>query len=109
MSLAISENQILRTKMKWALPWLGMGLCLAILATHLAFDFVGRSRASGADPDWSRRTAERGDRTSRSKFPNPESGDHGYAQRVEAQGRQDHDRAGAFRPVADRARGSRPY
>ena len=48
LSLAVSENQILRTKLKWALPWLGMGLCLAMLATHLAFDFVGRNRASGA-------------------------------------------------------------
>jgi RND family efflux transporter MFP subunit len=33
---------------KGALPWLGMGLCLAILAAHLAFDFVGRSRVGAA-------------------------------------------------------------
>ena len=46
MSLALSQPSRNRTMLRSALPWLGMGLSLAILAAHLAFDLAGRSRAA---------------------------------------------------------------
>ena len=41
MSLALTQHPIYHSTMKRVLPWLGMGLCLAALAVHLAWDIVG--------------------------------------------------------------------
>ena len=41
MSLALTQHPTYRSTMKRVLPWLGMGLCLAALAAHLAWDIVG--------------------------------------------------------------------
>src|SRR5271157_3017961 len=41
MSLALTQHLTYRVTMKRILPWLGMGLCLAALAAHLAWDIVG--------------------------------------------------------------------
>ena len=41
MSLALTQHPTYRSTMKHVLPWLGMGLCLAALAAHLAWDIVG--------------------------------------------------------------------
>ena len=48
MSIALSQPSRYRSMFKGALPWLGTGLCLAILAIHLAFDFLGQNRAGAA-------------------------------------------------------------
>ena len=48
MSLALAESPNSRKLIKWVLPWLGMGVCLAILGAHLALDFLGRRRAVAA-------------------------------------------------------------
>ena len=41
MLLALTQHPTYRSTMKHVLPWLGMGLCLAALAAHLAWDIVG--------------------------------------------------------------------
>ncbi len=48
MSLALAEHPTYRKLINRVLPWLGMGVCLAVLGTHLALDFVGRRRAAEA-------------------------------------------------------------
>jgi len=41
MSFALTQHPSYLSTMKRVLPWLGMGLCLAALAAHLAWDIVG--------------------------------------------------------------------
>jgi RND family efflux transporter MFP subunit len=48
MSFALAESPTSRKLMHGVFPWLGMGVCLAVLGTHLALDFMGRRRASDA-------------------------------------------------------------
>jgi RND family efflux transporter MFP subunit len=50
MSLALDQRQIARMKLKWLLPWLAAGLCLAGLGAHLVYDFlIGRGRVAMAN------------------------------------------------------------
>ncbi len=46
MAIAFSRMSARGTAIKFALPWLGMGFCLAILAVHLAWDLAGWKTAS---------------------------------------------------------------
>ena len=41
MLLTLTERSTYLTRIKRLFPWLGMGLCLAALAAHLAWDIVG--------------------------------------------------------------------
>jgi RND family efflux transporter MFP subunit len=46
MSLVIVEEPAYRKSIQRLLPWLGMGACLAVLAAHLALDFLNRKRVA---------------------------------------------------------------
>jgi len=48
MSLALTERPTYRARMERVFPWLGMGLCLAVLVGHLALDFAGRRSTAAA-------------------------------------------------------------
>ncbi len=64
MSLALTEHAISRTSIKRVLPWVGMGLCLAALAAHLAWDTAGwKIRAAEAQSALENAQAGRAQRT----------------------------------------------
>lgn len=42
MSIALTGRRPYLGPLRWALPWVGMGLCLLILGGHLVFDAVSR-------------------------------------------------------------------
>ncbi len=64
MSLALTQHPTYRSTMKRVLPWLGMGLCLAALAAHLAWDIVGwRTSAAVAQAAIQRAQAARSQQT----------------------------------------------
>ncbi|MGC8639189.1 MAG: efflux RND transporter periplasmic adaptor subunit [Isosphaeraceae bacterium] len=44
MSIALSRRTPVRS-MKWAVPWVGMGVCLVLLMGHLVFDLLTRRRS----------------------------------------------------------------
>jgi len=48
MSFALSQRQTGKWSIRQALPWVGMGLCLAVLVSHVAYDWLGRGRSHGA-------------------------------------------------------------
>jgi len=48
MSLTLTKRPTYLTRIKRFFPWLGMGLCLAVLGCHLALDLAGRKSAAGA-------------------------------------------------------------
>jgi cobalt-zinc-cadmium efflux system membrane fusion protein len=48
MSVALTRRQTGKEAISKALPWAGMGLCLAILIGHLAYDLLGRSHLQAA-------------------------------------------------------------
>ena len=48
MSVGVLHRDGWQTKLMRVLPWAGMGLCLAALGGHLAFDLASRSRAGAA-------------------------------------------------------------
>jgi membrane fusion protein, heavy metal efflux system len=48
MSVALTKHQLGKEAINKALPWAGMGLCLAILIGHLAYDLLGRSHLHAA-------------------------------------------------------------
>jgi membrane fusion protein, heavy metal efflux system len=50
MATTLIERPTYRMRIKRAIPWLGMGLCLAALGGHLALDLAGRKSAAGAAP-----------------------------------------------------------
>jgi membrane fusion protein, heavy metal efflux system len=47
MSIALSDRSTFRT-IKWAAPWLGMGVCLLLLGGYLVVDQLGHRRAAQA-------------------------------------------------------------
>ena len=60
MSVALSQNQSSKRSISRALPWAGMGLCLAVLLGHVAYDLLAHAhslaagtsgRAAEAKPD----------------------------------------------------------
>jgi cobalt-zinc-cadmium efflux system membrane fusion protein len=48
MSVALSQRRPEHRSIRQVLPWAGMGLCLALLVSHLAYDRVVRSRSIAA-------------------------------------------------------------
>jgi membrane fusion protein, heavy metal efflux system len=48
MSVALSQRQTRKRSIRQALPWAGMGLCLAVLVSHVAYDQLGRGSSRGA-------------------------------------------------------------
>ncbi|MFI5456656.1 MAG: efflux RND transporter periplasmic adaptor subunit [Isosphaerales bacterium] len=48
MSFALSQRLTGNRSIRQALPWAGMGLCLAVLVSHVAYDWLGRGRSQGA-------------------------------------------------------------
>jgi cobalt-zinc-cadmium efflux system membrane fusion protein len=48
MSVALSHNPESRKLLFRALPWAGMGLCLAVLLSHVAYDVLGHVHALAA-------------------------------------------------------------
>ena len=52
MSVALRQNQLSKKSMTRALPWAGMGFCLAVLLGHVAYDVLAHAhslRAAGPD------------------------------------------------------------
>src|SRR5260370_41896895 len=43
MSVALSQHQLSKSSISRALPWAGMGLCLAVLLGHVAYDVLARA------------------------------------------------------------------
>ncbi len=52
MSLALTQRQSGQRSIRQLLPWAGMGICLAVLISHLAYDLLARAHplAVGAAP-----------------------------------------------------------
>jgi cobalt-zinc-cadmium efflux system membrane fusion protein len=48
MSVALRHNQSSKKSITEALPWAGMGLCLAVLLGHVAYDMVGHAHSVAA-------------------------------------------------------------
>jgi RND family efflux transporter MFP subunit len=48
MSVALNHGQMARGSIRQVLPWAGMGLCLALLGGHLAYDLLGPTRLHAA-------------------------------------------------------------
>jgi len=55
MSIALSQYQLKKRSVSRALPWAGMGVCLAILLGHVVYDVLARAhslaRASDSTPE----------------------------------------------------------
>ena len=47
MSVALSQNHSGKKSITRALPWAGMGLCLAVLVGHVAYDVLAHAHSSG--------------------------------------------------------------
>jgi RND family efflux transporter MFP subunit len=50
MSVALKHGQRARASIHPILPWAGMGLCLALMAGHIAYDLLGPVRLHAAAP-----------------------------------------------------------
>ena len=48
MSVALSQNQSSKKSITRALPWAGMGLCLAVLLGHVAYDVLAHAHSLAA-------------------------------------------------------------
>ena len=48
MSVALSQHQSSKRSISRALPWAGMGLCLAVLLGHVAYDLLARAHSLAA-------------------------------------------------------------
>ncbi len=97
MSVALRQNQSSEKSITRALPWAGMGLCLAVLLGHVAYDVLAHAHALTAGMA-SPATAAKSDAE-----PSTQPLDRRVV-RVQIQGGQDRDRAGAIRPNRDRGR-----